>query len=82
MPRPARRPIGRCAHGGPLVNALPRTPFCSNAMFREWQRHPVEEVGLLPGFLPALYADRNDRNIHRIDQATHDGGAAHAGHGN
>ena len=37
-------------------------------MLREWQRHQVEEVGLLPNFLPALYAQRNDRNIYRLDR--------------
>ena len=35
-------------------------------MLREWKRHQVEEVGLLPNFLPALYAQRNDRNIYRL----------------
>jgi hypothetical protein len=44
-------------------------------MLREWKRHQVEEVGLLPHFLPTLYAQRNDRNMYRLpgpwaDQAT------------
>ena len=51
---------------GPAVNALLRRHVFSDAMLREWQRHQVEEVGLLPHFLPALYAERNDRNIYRL----------------
>jgi outer membrane protein assembly factor BamB len=51
---------------GPAVNALLRRHVFSDAMLREWQRHQVEEVGLLPHFLPALYAARNDRNIYRL----------------
>jgi hypothetical protein len=35
-------------------------------MLREWERHQVEEVGLLPHFLPMLYSQRNDENIYRI----------------
>jgi quinoprotein glucose dehydrogenase len=51
---------------GPLVNALLRRTTFSAGMLREWQRHQVEEVGLLPHFLPALYAQRNDRNLYRL----------------
>jgi quinoprotein glucose dehydrogenase len=53
---------------GPAINALLRRHVYSDAMIREWQRHQVEEVGLLPHFLPALYAQRNDRNIYRLEQ--------------
>jgi quinoprotein glucose dehydrogenase len=67
---------------GSLVNGLLRRYVYGDAMIREWQRHQIEEVGLLPHFLPALYAARNDRNIYRIDEHTDDGGTAHAGHGN
>jgi hypothetical protein len=53
---------------GPAVNALLRRRVFSEPMLREWQRHQVEEVGLLPHFLPALYAQRNDRNIYRLPE--------------
>jgi hypothetical protein len=36
-------------------------------MLREWKRHQVEEVGLLPNFLPRLYSRRNDSNIYRLE---------------
>ncbi len=52
---------------GPWVNALLRRRIFSDEMLREWQRHQVEEVGLLPHFLPTLYAQRNDRNIYHLD---------------
>ena len=51
---------------GPVVNAMLRRFIFSEGMLREWQRHQVEEVGLLPHFLPTLYAQRNDRNIYRL----------------
>jgi hypothetical protein len=51
---------------GSPINALLRRVIFSEPMLREWQRHQVEEVGLLPHFLPALYAQRNDRNIYRL----------------
>jgi len=51
---------------GPAINALLRRHVYSDAMIREWQRHQVEEVGLLPHFLPALYEQRNERNIYRL----------------
>ena len=53
---------------GPWINALLRRHLFSDGMLREWQRHQVEEVGLLPHFLPALYAQRNDRNIYRLNE--------------
>ena len=37
-------------------------------MLREWERHQVEEVGLLPHFLPALYTQRNDHNTYRLPE--------------
>jgi quinoprotein glucose dehydrogenase len=52
---------------GPWVNALLRRTF-SEPMLREWKRHQVEEVGLLPHFLPELYAQRNDSNIYRLTE--------------
>lgn len=52
---------------GPAINALLRRHVFSEAMVREWQRHQVEEVGLLPHFLPTLYEQRNDRNIYRLE---------------
>jgi hypothetical protein len=53
---------------GPAVNAVLRRFIFSEGMLREWQRHQVEEVGLLPHFLPTLYAQRNDRNIYRLPE--------------
>jgi quinoprotein glucose dehydrogenase len=52
---------------GPWVNALLRRYVFSEGMLREWQRHQVEEVGLLPHFLPLLYARRNDDNVYQLD---------------
>jgi hypothetical protein len=52
---------------GPWVNALLRKYVFSEGMLREWQRHQVEEVGLLPHFLPLLYARRNDENVYQLD---------------
>ena len=51
---------------GPWVNSFLRRSTFSEPMLREWERHQVEEVGLLPHFLPALYAQRNDRNTYRL----------------
>jgi hypothetical protein len=53
---------------GPWVNALLRRWVFTEGMLREWQRHQVEEVGLLPHFLPELYAQRNDRNMYELEQ--------------
>jgi quinoprotein glucose dehydrogenase len=53
---------------GPWVNALLRRFIFSDAMLREWQRHQVEEVGLLPHFLPGLYAQRNRDNLYQLDE--------------
>jgi hypothetical protein len=53
---------------GPWVNALLRRRVFSEGMLREWQRHQVEEVGLLPHFLPALHAQRNDRNLYDLEK--------------
>jgi quinoprotein glucose dehydrogenase len=51
---------------GPWVNLLLRRYIFSEGMLREWERHQVEEVGLLPHFLPMLYAQRNDENIYHL----------------
>jgi len=51
---------------GPWVNALLRRYVFSEGMLREWKRHQVEEVGLLPHFLPALYAARNASNVYSL----------------
>jgi quinoprotein glucose dehydrogenase len=48
---------------GPWVNSLLRRYIFSEGMLREWERHQVEEVGLLPHFLPTLYSQRNDEEI-------------------
>jgi hypothetical protein len=66
---------------GPAVNALLRRHVYGEAMIREWQRHQVEEVGLLPHFLPALFAQRNARNIYRLEAQVYVGGTADVGNG-
>jgi hypothetical protein len=43
---------------GPLVNALLRQTTFHEAMLQEWQRHQIEEVSLLPYYLPQLYAQQ------------------------
>jgi hypothetical protein len=53
---------------GPWVNALLRRYVFSEGMLAEWERHQVEEVGLLPHFLPALHAQRNDENVYHLRQ--------------
>jgi hypothetical protein len=53
---------------GPWVNALLRRYIFSDGMLTEWERHQVEEVGLLPHFLPALHAQRNDENVYHLQQ--------------
>lgn len=53
---------------GPLANALLRRFVFSEGMLHEWQRHQVEEVGLLQHFLPQLYAQRNERNIYVLPE--------------
>jgi len=53
---------------GPWVNALLRRFVFSEGMLDEWTRHQVEEVGLLPHFLPALYAQRNASNIYHLEK--------------
>jgi quinoprotein glucose dehydrogenase len=55
---------------GPWVNGLLRRFVFSEGMLREWKRHQVEEVGLLPHFLPRLYDQRNDGNLYRIPEAS------------
>jgi hypothetical protein len=53
---------------GPWVNALLRRYVFSEGMLAEWERHQVEEVGLLVHFLPALHAQRNDENVYHLRQ--------------
>jgi hypothetical protein len=55
---------------GPWVNALLRRFVFSEGMLREWKRHQVEDVGLLPYFLPRLYEQRNDGNLYRIPESS------------
>lgn len=43
---------------GPLVNALLRYSTFHEDMLREWERHQIEEVSLLPYYLPRLYAQQ------------------------
>jgi hypothetical protein len=53
---------------GPWLNALLRRAVFSEPMLEEWLRHQVEEVGLLPNFLPTLYAQRNDKHVYRLPE--------------
>lgn len=43
---------------GPAVNWLLRTTTFTEPMLREWERHQIEEVGMLQHYLPRLYAQR------------------------
>lgn len=54
---------------GPWVNALLRRYVFSEGMLNEWTRHQVEEVGLLPHFLPLLHAQRNDENVYHLPES-------------
>jgi len=54
---------------GPWVNALLRRYVFSEGMLEEWTRHQVEEVGLLPHFLPLLHAQRNDENVYHLPES-------------
>jgi hypothetical protein len=47
---------------GPLLNALLRQTTFHEAMLQEWQRHQIEEVSLLPHYLPQLYAQQTAAN--------------------
>jgi len=40
---------------GRVVNALIRHKMYPEVMIKEWERHQIEEVGMLQHFLPALY---------------------------
>ena len=51
---------------GPAVIALIRRSMYSEAMLGEWERHQIEEVGMLQHFLKALYESRPEGNLFRL----------------
>lgn len=51
---------------GKLLNKYLRDRVFTKEMIPQWMRHQVEEVGALPHFLPALYAQRGDPDNHFI----------------
>lgn len=51
---------------GTLINKYLRERVFTAAMIPQWMRHQVEEVGVLPHFLPALYAQRGAMNNHFV----------------
>jgi hypothetical protein len=38
----------------------------SEAMLHEWERHQIEEVGMLQNFLKTLYESRPEGNVFRL----------------
>ena len=51
---------------GALLNSYLRNRVFTPQMIPQWMRHQVEEVGVLPHFLPALYAQRGAPNNHFV----------------
>ncbi|RLQ22453.1 hypothetical protein DWB85_07485 [Seongchinamella sediminis] len=51
---------------GTLLNSYLRNRVFTRDMIPQWMRHQVEEVGTLPYFLPALYAQRGAPNNHFV----------------
>ena len=51
---------------GPAVNALIRRSMYSEAMLNEWERHQIEEVGMLQYFLKTLFESRPEGNLFRL----------------
>jgi hypothetical protein len=51
---------------GTGVNALIRRSMYSETMLNEWERHQIEEVGMLQHFLKALYESRPEGNAFRL----------------
>ena len=52
---------------GALLNKYLREKVFTEAMMTQWMRHQVEEVGVLPYFLPQLYRQRNTGNHFRLN---------------
>jgi len=51
---------------GGVVNMIIRHAMYPEAMLRQWERHQIEEVGMLQHFLPALYASQPQGNTYRL----------------
>lgn len=51
---------------GGAVNALIRNTLYPDAMLKEWERHQIEEVGMLQNFLPALYNSQPTGDRYRL----------------
>ena len=51
---------------GALLNKYLRDRVFTEAMIPQWVRHQVEEVGVLPYFLPALYDQRGAADHHFV----------------
>ena len=53
----------------PLLNKYLREKIFTEAMLAQWMRHQVEEVGVLPYFLPQLYRQRAAGNHFLLESA-------------
>lgn len=51
---------------GTAVNAIIRRAMYPEAMLQQWERHQIEEVGMLQHFLAALYASEPQENAYRL----------------
>jgi hypothetical protein len=51
---------------GSAVNALIRQTMYPQAMLQQWERHQVEEVGMLQHFLPALYNSKPQGDLYHL----------------
>lgn len=55
---------------GGMVNWAIRRAMYPDAMLQQWERHQIEEVGMLQHFLPALYASQPQGNAYRLAAST------------
>jgi hypothetical protein len=51
---------------GGMVNGLIRRAMYPEPMLKEWERHQVEEVGMLQHFLAQLYNSQPQGNLYRL----------------
>lgn len=51
---------------GGMVNWAIRRAMYPEAMLQQWERHQIEEVGMLQHFLPALYASQPPGDAYRL----------------
>ena len=51
---------------GGVVNGLIRRAMYPEAMLKEWERHQIEEVGMLQHFLPTLYGSQPQGDRYRL----------------